>query len=288
MSEATVLQPDTKIGAEMATAAATARSIFYTGLPGVGKSLFLQQQTQMAVRAGRRVHLLQWDIARAAFETEAILAKYPEVDGFTHPLIRKAAGLWARRAVRQWDESFVDPRHLLIGEVPIVGNRFVELVQRHDDPVEPLLAGAGAIFFVPVPSAEIRAEIEGKRQASIANPKHANESRDAPINVLRQIWRDASTAAAMLGLVPEARPAAGASYDALTYERLFAHLLQHRNCRILHVDTLYPAVGSVYEFGVPAFELTAPPAEISAIIMELENSDNPDAISQAVADWHRV
>ncbi|MBT3371895.1 MAG: hypothetical protein HOA08_16780 [Rhodospirillaceae bacterium] len=288
MPEAMVIQPDTEIGAAMTAAAETRRLIFYAGLPGVGKSLFLQQQTLMAARAGRVVHLLQWDIARAAFETEAILAKYPEVDGFTHPIIRKAAGLWARRAVRQWNQAFSDPGHLLIGEVPIVGNRFVELLQQHDDPVEPLLGGEGAMFFVPVPSGEVRAKIEAKRQASIANPKHANESRDAPLNVLEQIWQDARTTAAILGLVPEAQAAAGTGYDPLTYERLFAHMLQHRNCRILHVDTLYPASGSVYELAVPTHELAAPPAEISAIMTELENSHSLAALSQAVADWHRV
>ena len=121
------------IGAEMAAAAESQRAIFYSGLPGVGKSLFLQQQTLMATAAGRQVHLLQWDVARAGFESEALLAQYPETDGVTHPMIRKAAGLWSRRAVARWHEEFFGPEHLLIGEVPIIGNRFVELAQIHDD-----------------------------------------------------------------------------------------------------------------------------------------------------------
>ncbi len=288
MPEALLIPPDTEMGAAMLAAAETRRLIFFAGLPGVGKSLFLQQQTLMAARAGRVVHLLQWDIARAAFETEAVLTKYPEVDGFTHPIIRKAAGLWARHAVEKWDQAFTDPEHLLIGEVPLVGNRFVELVQRHVDPVEPLLGGEGAIFFVPVPSAPVRAKIEAKRQASIANPKHSNESRDAPINVLEQIWHEARNTAAALGLVREAETAAGTGYDPLTYERLFAHMLQHRNRHILHVDTLYPAAASVYELGVPTRELAASPAEISAIMADLENSQGLDMIAKSVADWHQV
>ena len=43
--------------------------VFFAGLPGVGKSLLLQQMTLMALAAGRRVTLLQWDVARQPFET---------------------------------------------------------------------------------------------------------------------------------------------------------------------------------------------------------------------------
>ena len=269
MTGAIVISPDTAIGAAMTSAARARRMIFFAGLPGVGKSLFLQQQTLMAANAGRQVHLLQWDLARAAFETEAMLAKYPEIDGFTHPLIRKAVGQWARRAVRQWDKEYINQEHLLIGEVPIVGNRFVELLQNQDAPAEGLLNGEGTIFFVPVPSVEVRARIEEKRRASIANPQHANESRDAPINVLQQIWREARDAANLLGLAKNDGTADAADYDPTTYARLFEHMLQHRNRRILAIDALYPAVSSVYELGVSTGEIAAGPADIAAIVTEL-------------------
>ena len=54
----------------------------------------------------------------------------PLADGVTHPVIRKAAGLWARRALVAWNEGHPDPRHLPAGETPFVGNRFVELARR--------------------------------------------------------------------------------------------------------------------------------------------------------------
>jgi len=56
----------------------------------------------------------------------------------------------------------------------------------------------------------------------------------------------------------------------------------------LHADTLYPAAASVYELGVPTRELAASPAEISAIMADLENSLGLAMIAKSVADWHQV
>lgn len=48
-----------------------ARMIFFAGLPGTGKSLLIHQLAHLAHARGRRVHLLQWDVARPAFEASA-------------------------------------------------------------------------------------------------------------------------------------------------------------------------------------------------------------------------
>ena len=57
------------------------RMVFFAGLPGVGKSLFIRELARVAHAMGRTVHLLQWDVARPAFLSPAILARYPERDG---------------------------------------------------------------------------------------------------------------------------------------------------------------------------------------------------------------
>ncbi|PWU23936.1 MAG: hypothetical protein C5B48_07755, partial [Candidatus Rokuibacteriota bacterium] len=44
------------------------RLVFFAGLPGTGKSLLVQQLAHVAGAAGRRIHLLQWDVARPVFE----------------------------------------------------------------------------------------------------------------------------------------------------------------------------------------------------------------------------
>jgi len=104
----------------------------------------LQQFALIANEIGRVVHLLQWDVARGAFETPDLLARYPEVNGITHAAIRKAVGLWAREAVWRWERAHGEARHLLIGETPLIGNRLIELAQRREDEVEPLRPAARA------------------------------------------------------------------------------------------------------------------------------------------------
>ena len=140
------------------------RIVFFAGLPGVGKSLLAQQLANLAHATGRQIHLLQWDVARLAFETGAVLARYPEVDDTTHSVIRKAVGLWARNAVLRWHGDYPDSDSLLIGETPLIGNRLIELVRPRDDSVENLLMDERTRFVVPIPSREVRRLIEDSRR----------------------------------------------------------------------------------------------------------------------------
>ncbi len=78
------------------------RMVFFAGLPGVGKSLFIRELARVAHAMGRTVHSLQWDVARPAFLSPAILARYPERDGVAHPIVRKGVGQWVRQAVLRW------------------------------------------------------------------------------------------------------------------------------------------------------------------------------------------
>ena len=72
-----ILPTDSNIFITFQKLAAQQRMVFLAGLPGTGKSLLIQQLAIMAQQAGRVVDLLQWDVTRAAFETAAILQKYP-------------------------------------------------------------------------------------------------------------------------------------------------------------------------------------------------------------------
>src|SRR5438309_11625924 len=108
-------------------AARERRCVFVTGLPGVGKSLIVQQLSLIAAEEAREVHLLQWDVARLAFDRPEILARYPEVDALTHPPIRVAVGLWVPGAVSERDRAHPEPPHMLVGETPLVGDRLRDL-----------------------------------------------------------------------------------------------------------------------------------------------------------------
>lgn len=279
---------DSPIGAELDDALANCRSIFFAGLPGAGKSLFVREQALLATRAGKRVHLLRWDAVRPTFETDAVLDRFPDTDGVTHPVVRKAAGRWARQAIARWQAEFPGSDHVLIGELPIIGNRLAELVHVCDDGVEPLLAGDLTRFLVPVPTTEVRRVLESKRQGSISIPLHADEARDAPMNILRQVWTDTRSKAAELGLVDGDDTAAADEYDPTTYRRFFEHLLQRRNCRILHVDTVYTEVGSSHDLDAPTEELVPSPDEISDVLASLEATWTTDEIVRSVDAWYEV
>ena len=283
--------------------AADHRIVFLAGLSGVGKSFLLQQLALMAHDAGRVVHLLQWDVSRAAFETPEILARYPEVDGATHMAIRKAVGRWVRDGVRRWHEAHPSPEQMLLGEPPLAGNRLIELVQRKSDAAETLLAGPDTHFLVPVPTQTVRRAIESARERSIAHPKHERDSSDAPPNVMQDDWCEIWRRGCDLGLVP---PPPGTDayredrfelprkyhgritevprkdhFDPALYATVYEHLLRHRRHELVTVDTVFAPHGSVYDLDIIASELSASPDEVTSCMADVEASGDLSAMQDA-------
>src|SRR2546428_6951166 len=203
--------------ADRVRARAGQRMVFFAGLPGTGKSLLVHQLVHLAGAAGRRVHPLQWDVARPVFEASPAGRHYPLLDGVTHSVVRKAAGLWVRHAVTQWSERHREREHLLVGETPFVGNRFVELAQRAADRAERLLADSGCRFAIAVPSREVRAYLEAERERRAARPLHPREREDAPPHVLRDLWRELVELGNRLGIAAPDR----APYDPTVYRRVY-------------------------------------------------------------------
>ncbi len=267
------------------------RLVFLAGLPGTGKSLLIQQLVLLAQQAGRTVDLLQWDLARAPFETAVLLQKYPESNGVTHPAIRKAVGLWARTAVHHWYTRHQHGNRLLIGETPLIGNRLIELVQSTDDAIEASLRSARTLFVVPVPSASVRRHIEAAREKSIVNPQHQNETKDAPPNVLHAIWQEVARLGQRLQLIKKSdfsEKSDFSAYDPGIYTAVYQHLLQHRHHHILPVNTLLTPSGSAYDLQLSGSELAAKPAEVDAIMQQIETEFTGNELETAVANWYRV
>src|SRR5262245_33959514 len=176
--------------------------VFFAGLPGTGKSLLAHQLSHVARAAGRRVHLLQWDVARPVFEAAPAGGRYPLADGVTHAVIRKAAGLWVRRALVRWNAYHPGAEHLLIGETPFIGNRFVELARCLDDEAEAVLAAPSCRFAIAVPSREVRRFLESERERRAMAPLNPREREDAPPHVLRDLWRGLAEVARELDIGP--------------------------------------------------------------------------------------
>jgi hypothetical protein len=282
-----VLEADRRLAGQM-RALAERRMVFFAGLPGTGKSLLVHQLTHLAVEAGRTVHLLQWDVARPVFEATPAGRRYPLADGVTHAVIRKAAGLWVRGALIGWNARHRDSRHLLIGETPFVGNRFVELARPLDDGAETVLVADSCRFALAIPSRDVRRFLEAERERRATAPLHPREREDAPPQVLRDLWRDLTEVAERLEVgTPAVSPG---SYDPVMYRRVYERLLRHRHTDVLALDVVLPTARlSVYDFAVPAVDLAPSEADAEAIIREVEGRyAHPAALEREIARWWQV
>ena len=259
------------------------KAVVFAGLPGVGKTLLLQQTALLSHAAGRPLFLLQWDIARQGFETPGILARYPEVEGTTHAAIRRAAGFWVRGAVANWAAAHVDDDALLLGEAPFVGNRLIELARREADAAESFLAARTTEFIIPAPTLAVRRAIEATREREIEQPRHAREAANAPPNVLTLLMQELRAAGAALG-VSGARSEGG--YDPDVYTQVYARLLEHRHARALAIDECWPVVASPYELDMRATELHPSRAEVAGALARVEGLGAVE-LERAVRQWYR-
>ena len=258
--------------------------VFVAGLPGVGKSLFIRELARVAHGMGRNVYLLQWDVAQPSFVSQAILARYPEHDGAANPVVRKAIGRWVRKAVFRWHQEHARSSGMLIGEVPLIGNRFMELAQVHADDAEPLLAGPQTLFVTPVPSVPVRAAIEQARERTFANPAHPRESADAPPGVLQQLWLDTRALAVEIGAAAPVSDSL-APFDPQTYAAVYRHLLRHRNAVTVRVNVQLEQNGSVYDHAVEATDIVPTGDEAAEILARLEREHTTAEIEADVARW---
>lgn len=279
-----LLGPDSAIGREFGRAAAECRCAFFAGPPGVGKSLMIQQFALIAQQRGRAVHLVRWDVVRRVFETHPAATHYPEVDGVTHAAIRWAAGLWVRDAVLRWHLDHPESTELLIGEAPLVGNRFVELAQPRDDPAEELLHAAVTEFFVPVPSVTVRRGIQRSREQELRQPRHEQERANATPQLANELWQEVQRAGEGHGL-PGAR--SGSDYRPQTYAALYGRLLHARRHTVLHIDELLPVEVSAQELGQVAGELTPSQEQARQLLSEVDSRE-PGELERAVLNWFRI
>ncbi len=279
---------DTENGSVLADAAQNCRMVFFTGLLAAGKSFLMREQISMAVAAGRRVQIIRWDAGVASFQNDSILARYPDVEGGSHPVIRKAAGLWARTAVARWLSELRDPKEMLIGEAPIIGNRNSEFVQVLPDVAEPALASRTTAFFYPVPTGDLREKLEAIRKATFANPQHPDEAKDAPPEIMNLAWRLTCAKAIELGLFNAGDIRDQSIYDETTYRRFFDHLLRHRNARAIDIDVLYTVSGSSHDLDGSISELLATQSEIENAIASVELAMTPEKVAREVENWYRV
>lgn len=259
--------------------------VFFAGIPGTGKSLLTHQLAHLAAETGRTIHLLQWDVARPVFEASPAGRRYPVTDGVTHAVIRKAAGLWVRSRLVDWNVRNSADAHIVIGETPFVGGRFIELAQSLDDAAEPLLRAPSCRFVIPVPSREVRRFMETERSRRVASPLHPREREDAPPQVLRDLWLELSAVGSRLGL---GEP--GEEYDPVVYRRVYETVLRHRNVDVVALDVVLPTrTLSVYDFADAPPDLVPTGEEADAYVAEAARRHaDPAVLEREVARWWEV
>lgn len=264
-----ILDDDPALREALERLAAAARLVFVAGLPGTGKSLVIRELARVSVNAGRLVHLLQWDVARPRFETTTAGQRYPVADGVTQPTVRKAVGLWARRALARWQRRHPGAEHLLIGEAPLVGGRLIELARPADDAAESLLSARACRFVIAVPSVDVRRFIEGERDRRAARPRNAREREDAPPAVMRALWREIVDVGRRMGI---SVVGTDVPYDPEVYRLVYEGLLRHRHTDLMRLETVLATKDlSVYDFTVPHRDLLPDEHEAEAAIMEAES-----------------
>jgi hypothetical protein len=264
------------------------RLVFFTGLPASGKSFLLREAVLIAKDAGRRVKMIRWDIALAPFQEERILAKYPDVVDGSHPIVRRAAGQWGRQTIARWLMENTDPTEIIIGEVPIVGNRYSEFVQTLPDQAEPALSSDSSAFFYPVPTPEVREKLKTIRRTTFAKPQHPHEAKDAPPATMDLAWRLTHEKALQLGLVVPDDVDAHGNYSEVVYKRFFDHLLQHRKSHALEVGAIYSRNGSAHDLESGVTELIATPTDAANAISDVEAIMSADDAALAVQEWYKV
>ncbi|HYM70996.1 MAG TPA: hypothetical protein VEZ44_15470 [bacterium] len=265
------------------------RAVFFAGLPGTGKSFFVHRLAALAHAAGRPVHLLLWDVIRPVFEASPAGRRHPVRDGITQPVIRKAAGIWARRAVARWDAAH-PAIAVLIGESPLVGHRFIELARPANDAAEPLLAGDACAFVVPVPSVEVRRFLEAERDRRSVQHRHDREREDALPAVVQTLWGELVDVSTKLGLERPGRDGGLLTYDPTLYELVYRRVLARRHAHVLGIDRVLAApADSVYAFAFPTRDVTPTAEEADACIEAVEAQyAGRDALDREVAAWYLV
>jgi len=216
--------------------AKSAKAVVFSGLPGVGKSLYINQFQLIAKAEGRKVTVIQWDIARKAFEIPSIAARYPMGEGVVHNGVKLSAGKWLLATIKQWIVDHENDNQLLLIEAPLVGHRFIELAKIQEDAtLEAFLKKEAFQIIAPIPSKKVREKIEADRRAQIS--EDAKTWVGAKPSVMLMLWKMICGIANEFGrnIPMDGQP----PYDPEVYEFVFAKILKHRHFLPLHIEEVF-------------------------------------------------
>ncbi len=211
------------------------RIVIFSGLPGVGKSLYINAFREIAHDKGIDVDMIQWDVARKAFETDYISKHYPMGEGTVHNGLKLIAGLWLMDTVSHWIDFNESSENILLIEAPLVGNRFVEIMQKQSDEKLESYLYSKCKVVVPIPSKEVRLKIEKERERQVS--EDAKVWSGAKPSVMLMLWKMTCEIANDFGRVIDV--SGQPPYDPEVYEFVYSKILKHRHFIPLHVDEVF-------------------------------------------------
>jgi hypothetical protein len=158
----------------------SSKVVIFSGLPGQGKSFFVQQLAHIASSMGKKVYTLQWDKTSPLFAENGPDDYRTKEDGVVHTMVRRVTSAWARDQLLKWATEHGDEDSILIGEAPLVGGRFKDLVCAKNDAAEDFLTSDQCRFIIPVASADVQVKVQARRGVRMDAPVHPNEVHDCP------------------------------------------------------------------------------------------------------------
>jgi len=264
--------------------ATTAKAVVFAGLPGVGKSLYVNSFKQIADSIGRSVQVIQWDMARKAFEAPEIAQHFPMGDGIVHNGVKLSVGKWLLETIESWLSTHSSKEHLLLVEAPLVGHRFLEIAQvQENSQLEQFFKGGNFHILVPIPSKRVRAKIEADRAALLSDD--AKVWTGAKPSVMRMLWKMICGIANEFGrTIPmDGQP----PYDPEVYEFVFQKILQHRRFIPLHIDEIFD-VTIKNEKELHSLDSLVPDTDTANQIAQsiLKEYDTEEAINKMIEKWY--
>ncbi len=231
-----IIPTSSPVFAQLEEIAETSKIVIFSGLPGVGKSLYVNEFQLIAKSVERKVDVVQWDVARKAFETPFISEHFPMGDGTVHNGLKLMAGRWLMDEIDLWYEANLDTDNILLIEAPLVGHRFIEIAKKnYSSSLEKVLASDLTKVVVPIPSKVVRQKIEAERKRQVS--EEAKVWSGAKPSVMLMLWKMTCEIANEFGM--DIDVSGQPPYNPDVYEYVYGEILKHRHFEPLWIDEVF-------------------------------------------------
>lgn len=273
-----------KINLQLKQIYKTAKVLIFAGLPGTGKSLFINHTYQLTKACGLNTQLIQWDVARKEFEKGHLIHIFPTKEGQVHAGLRLCAGVWLMQYLKNWIKEQKNKSSILLIEAPLIGNRFSELAHKNQDPeLEQMLCSPSIQFILPVPSEEVRSKIETERKNQVS--ESAKVWSGAKPSVMLRLWKDTLKIANELQISNTQDDA----YRPDIYAECYEYILRHRRCNTLAVNEIFE-VPITNEKSLHSLQNELPAHLIveQAVNHITQTYSSEDQMNKQIESWHKT